>query len=103
MSKTTKSNSIKAPPSSPLHPQTPSDSRSHANPPQPVTMEQLQELFMDVLHQAKQSSDSTKPEANKNKEGNEEKARASKLKYKEVHKVYIPSFSVFIPFMLTGS
>ncbi|OJD27989.1 hypothetical protein ACJ73_00622 [Blastomyces percursus] len=79
MSKTTKSNGIKAPPSSPLHPQTPPGSRSHANPPQPVTMEQLRELFIDVLRQAKQSSDSskpiedTKPETNKNKEGNEGK------------------------------
>ncbi|KAL2370698.1 hypothetical protein RJ035_006172 [Blastomyces gilchristii] len=88
MSKTTKSNGIKAPPSSPLHPQTPPGSCSHANPPQPVTMEQLRELFMDVLRQAKQSSDSTKLEANKNKEGNEGKARASKLEYKEVHEVW---------------
>ncbi|EDN03641.1 predicted protein [Histoplasma mississippiense (nom. inval.)] len=94
MSKTTKSNGIKAPPSSPLHPQTPPGSRSHANPPQPVTMEQLRELFMDVLRQAKQSSDSskpiedTKPETNKNKEGNEGKARASKLEYKEVHEMW---------------
>ncbi|EQL37415.1 hypothetical protein BDFG_01028 [Blastomyces dermatitidis ATCC 26199] len=109
MSKTTKPNGIKAPPSSPLHPQTPPGSRSHANPPQPVTMEQLRELFMDVLRQAKQSSDSskpiedTKPEINKNKEGNKEKAQASTLEYKEIHEVYIPSFSVFIPFMLTGS
>ncbi|KAL2376051.1 hypothetical protein RJZ90_007765 [Blastomyces dermatitidis] len=85
------SNSTKAPPPSP---QIPPGSPNHANPPQPVTMEQLQELFMDVLHQAKQSSDSsmpiedTKPEKNKNKEGNEGKSRASKLKYKEVHEVW---------------
>ncbi|KKZ58044.1 hypothetical protein EMCG_05528 [[Emmonsia] crescens] len=49
---------------------------------------------MDVLRQAKQSSDSskpiedTKPEKNKNKEGKEGKARASKLEYQEVHEVW---------------
>ncbi|EQL29608.1 hypothetical protein BDBG_08939 [Blastomyces gilchristii SLH14081] len=61
MPKPTMSNGTKAPPPSPLRPQIPPGSPNHANPPQPVTMEQLQELFMDVLCQAKQSSDSSTP------------------------------------------
>ncbi|EDN03897.1 predicted protein [Histoplasma mississippiense (nom. inval.)] len=94
MPKPTKSNGTKAPPPSPLRAQTPPDSPNHENPPQSVTMEQLQQLFMEVLRQAKQSSDSSEPiedtrlEKSKNKEGNEVKARASKLEYKEVHEVW---------------
>ncbi|EGC45029.1 conserved hypothetical protein [Histoplasma capsulatum var. duboisii H88] len=44
---------------------------------------------MDVLCQAKQSSDSSKPtEDIKLKTNNEGKAQASKLKYKKIHKVW---------------
>ncbi|ODH45036.1 hypothetical protein ACO22_00428 [Paracoccidioides brasiliensis] len=51
-------------------------------------MEQLQQLFMDILRQAKQPSESSEPigdvksEKCKDKGGNEVKARASKLEYK---------------------
>ncbi|EQL32396.1 hypothetical protein, variant 2 [Blastomyces dermatitidis ATCC 26199] len=78
MLKPAKSNGTKAPPPSPLGPQIPPESPNHS--PQPVTMEQLQQLFMNILCQARQPSESsepiedTKPETNKNKEGNEGKA-----------------------------
>ncbi|KKZ63847.1 hypothetical protein EMCG_01854, partial [[Emmonsia] crescens] len=61
---------------------------------QPVTMRHLQQLLIDIFHEVKKSPDSpepteaTKPEQSKYKEGNEVKARASKLEFKEVHEVW---------------
>ncbi|OAT08246.1 hypothetical protein BDBG_16986 [Blastomyces gilchristii SLH14081] len=45
MPKTAKSNGTKAPPPSPLGPRTPLERPNH--PPQPITMKQLQQRFMD--------------------------------------------------------
>lgn len=110
MSKPTKSNSTKVPrPSSLPPPQTPPNSPNNEDPQQHVTMEQLQQIFMAALRQAKQPSESSEPigdvksEKCKDKGGNEVKARASKLEYKEVHEVYVPSSRTLILLMLTAS
>ncbi|PGH17055.1 hypothetical protein AJ79_01439 [Helicocarpus griseus UAMH5409] len=98
MSKPTKSNNAKAPSpsssSSPPPPRTLPGSPNNEDPPQHVTMEQLQQIFMAALRQVKQPSESSEPiadvksEIRKNKGGNEVKTQASELKYKEVHEVW---------------
>lgn len=76
---------------------------------QPVTMRHLQQLLIDIFHEVKKSPDSpepteaTKPEQSKYMEGNEVKARASKLEFKEVHEVYVPISNPYILPMLTTS